>query len=239
MDNSTYFMLSKQVAAFNKINVTADNVANSNTTGFKKEHMVFDKYLTQDTREKVAFPNDVATTLDLKDGGLVPTQRPLDVALVGSGFFVVNTKGGIQYTRNGNFFINAENTLVNDKGSPILTADNQEIGFEEGDPPPVILQDGTITVNGEARGVIGVVEFANPRLIRKTGEGLFTSEAAPEAKEDARIIQGMLEGSNVNAIEEMVKLAEVQKDATVTSNLINDLYNMQRSTYKVYSKIGE
>ncbi len=238
MDNSTYLALSKQVTSFNKLNVTANNVANANTAGFKKEQMVFDQFLTKDVKEKVAFPNDVTTTIDRSDGPLTPTGRALDISIVGDGFFMVKTPNGIRYTRNGNFHVNSESTLVDVKGNPVLSGDNQEIVFEEGDGAPVIAQNGTITVNGDDRGSIGVVEFANPHLLRKSPEGMMMSEVLHLVKEDPKIVQGMLEGSNVNSIEEMVKLTEIQKDAATTSGLINNFYDMQRNAYKVYSGTG-
>src|SRR5688572_14196019 len=105
MDNSIYIALSRQLALFRDMNMTANNIANANTTGYQAQKIVFSEYLKQDINNGER--NDMSLTSDAKywrntaQGGMQVTGRPFDVAINGNGFFMVETPLGTRYTRAG------------------------------------------------------------------------------------------------------------------------------------------
>src|SRR5258708_5552303 len=107
MDNSIYVTLSRQLALFRDMDVTANNIANANTTGYNAEHIMFDSFVTKDAnqgdRNPVSFANDVATYRNIENGSMQITGNDLDLAIQGNGYFIVETPLGTRYTRAGNF----------------------------------------------------------------------------------------------------------------------------------------
>ncbi len=238
MDGIAYIMATKQNASLKHLEVVSNNIANANTTGFKQDGIVFDQYLVRDLNEKTSFGTIYSTMSDPKDGLMKMTARTLDVALKGPGFFKIMTPLGIRYTRNGNFHLNSEYKLVNSSGYPVLTSDSQEIVFEEDDKDPVIGEDGNIFIKDASRGAIGVIEFENPRMLRKFGNGLFSSDVDGKEAENTVVLQGVLEDSNVNSVEQLTKLIEINREVSLSTNMINDFYSSQRSTFKSLAKLG-
>src|SRR4051812_9350277 len=107
MDNNIYIMLSRQMTLFRDMDVTANNIANTNTTGYSAEHILFSSYLTKDVnrgdRNSMAFAHDVSTYRDTESGPMKVTGNDLDMAIQGDGYFTVETPLGTRYTRAGNF----------------------------------------------------------------------------------------------------------------------------------------
>lgn len=237
MDNAIYALASKQMATFRDLEVIANNVANVNTGGYRADKAVFSSFMYNDIHDKAALPAAHYTVSDFQEGALQPTGRALDLAINGPGFFMVLTPLGPRYTRNGGFRI-FEGKLATPDGYSVLSADGQEIAFDESDVNPIITEDGKVMIGPEERGQVGVVEFSNPKLMRKIGNSLFTSleEALPST--NSRIAQGMIESSNVNAVTQIARLSELEKEVSQTTNLINETYNMERSAFKLYAKVG-
>ena len=239
MENATYTLLAGRVGTFNKLNVIANNIANSNTNGFRKDTMVFNQYVVKDIKGDNVMPYDVANTVDFTQGSLSITSRPLDVAISGRGLFMVETPLGVRYTRNGNFLLNNEGVLVNSNGYKVLTADGGEIAIDGNlDTAPFIASDGSIRLGEANFGTIGIVDFNNYQKMKKTLEGLLETDEVPQIAQPARVVQGMLESSNVNSITEMTDMIAVQRYVGMTSNLINDLHSQSINAYKKISKLG-
>ena len=117
MENTVLAATAQQIAIRRQMDVIANNVANSNTLGFKGERMVFAQYLTDiGNGEKMAMVEIAAVVRDFTDGPLQATGNPLDVAIRGEGFFQVETPDGIRYTRSGNFRLDASGALVTSDG---------------------------------------------------------------------------------------------------------------------------
>ncbi|MFC1556553.1 flagellar basal-body rod protein FlgF [candidate division KSB1 bacterium] len=207
-------MLSNQL----KQEITANNIANVNTTGYKKDG-VFRKYLVDHAtvlrQNATDFKNledvdDVFT--DFSQGALIPTENPLDTAIDGSGFFAVQTPSGVLYTRNGNLSIDQNGFLMTGNGyllqgniGPIQVL-GDEIAFNE---------DGGVFVDGALVDVIQIVDFPQPYQLNKIGDGLY--EAAPGTAQIAstdqfKLRQGFIEQSNVEIIREMVEIIRVARD---------------------------
>ena len=236
MDNSVYTILAGEVGVLNNLAVVSNNVSNANTVGFKSDMMLFEKHLTDDVKTKNTMPSDVATLSNQKNGSLQNTGNPLDLAIVGAGFFKVQTPNGIRYTRGGSFYRNVDGVLSTSSGYPLLTIDNDTINFNENDLDPEISEDGTVSVNGDVRATIGVVEFENQKLLRKSGDGLFQSDVEGDFASNFVIKNKMLESSNVEPIKEMVKMIELQRKMEVNTGFISSVYTSQRAAFKTFSR---
>ncbi len=238
MDNTAYIMASKQMSAIRHLEVLSNNVANVNTTGFKADNVLFKQFLHKDIHDKTAMTAPLGSMLDLSEGAVKATNRALDVAISGPGFFIVRTPLGDRYTRAGHFKINKEGVLITPQGHRVLSFDGQEITFEDGDVEPIIGENGTVFVGAAERGRIGVAEFDDYRKLRKLGNGLFTTSEDAKLSEDSIVAQGMLEESNVTSITEITLLAQIHKEVAETTHFINETYNMQRNAFKIYSRVG-
>ena len=238
MDNSIYIALSKQSGAERQLEVIANNIANSSTSGYKGEAMVFSQYLQNGGRGKDAYANDIGTVRDNSQGTLERTGNPLDVAIQGEGYFGIQTPQGERYTRAGNFAVNSNGELVTSEGYQVTDQAGQAITFQPEDQKITIFADGRMEVDGEERNTIGVYTFENPSSLKKAGGNLLSSDQPGTITDEPRIAQGMLENSNVNPIVEMTKMLEVQRDYDRTAKFINSIYDLQETTIRTVGKEG-
>ncbi|MFQ3307377.1 MAG: flagellar basal-body rod protein FlgF [Candidatus Midichloriaceae bacterium] len=237
MDNSIYTTLSNQIALSDEIDIRANNMANISTDGFKKDMQVMSSYISKDKNSNLKMPDDISTVSDFTAGSLKQTTRPLDVAINGNGFFMIETPNGVRYSRSGNFLINNESSLIDMQGNFVLSQDGDQIQIPTSTQNLFINKTGKIFANNQEIGSLGVVDFENKKMLRKTGNGYFTSEIeAEEPLGNSQVLQGYLEESNTNSILETTKLIDVQKRSTMGYNLISDMYLMQRNSYKTISK---
>jgi len=218
------------------MDVIANNVANMNTTGFKGEKMMFIEDLVKSrggdrTRfENLAFVRDIATVRDTREGPLKQTSNPLDLAVGGEGYFVINTEDGERYTRNGNFRLDQTGQLVTQSGEPVASDAGEPFFFSPADREITISRDGSVSTENGALGKIKVVKFENQQALRAIADGLYASDQAGEVVERADVVQGMLEGSNINPINEMTEMIMVQKAYEGASKLIErENERMQRA----------
>lgn len=234
MDNSVYIMLSRQTALFREMAVRANNVANSATTGFMAEDVLYNPYSVQDGRgKKMDFANDVATFRRTEPGSFKVTGAPLDIAIKGQGYLVVDTPAGQRYTRAGSLQMNGEGQLTTAQGYPVLDIGNQPIVFNPEDKQITIGEAGNISVDGQERARLNVVKFANDLALERVSGTLFKSAQPPESAPEALVQQGMLEGSNVNAVTEITRVIDVSRSTASTGKFIEAMYDLQRRTGRV------
>lgn len=238
MDNITYLMATEQQRIMRDLEVAANNSANVNTKGFKADKNIFSSFMKRDVNEKIAFSKTDYTNTNFEEGSYQYTGRAYDVAINGEGFFIVRTPNGNRYSRDGRLKTNELGVLVNSANQPILSADGQEIIFEDGDDEPVIGSNGNVFIGEDIRGQIGVVTFANKNEVRKTGSGLFITNQAPIEPERYQVAQGVLEESNVNPIRETTKMIELNRQMSQASTMLQEKFTMQRNAFKTYSKIS-
>jgi len=213
MTNPIYTLLSKQVGLRQQVDLIAHNVANLGTTAFKREGLAFAAHVERLDVEggSLAMTDVRASHTDFRAGPLERTGNPFDLAIEGSGFFAVETAGGVRYTRDGRFSTNQLGELVTATGYRVLDEGGAPIVI----PPQVadvaVSADGTLRApDGRALGVLGVREMpAGP--LRREADGLFGSEVEPGPALEARVAQGFLEGSNVNPVRELTDLIETQR----------------------------
>lgn len=187
----------------------SNNLSNSLTPGFKKDVPIFHEVFSEalhPSLSTLSMDSEFSQTL-LLQGEIQSTRNPLDLAIEGEGFFKVKTPEGVRYTRNGNFRLTREGVLVQSNGFPVLSR-NGEITLPGGQI--AVEKDGAIKVNGADRDKLALVTFADLKGLRKEGKTLFKLEGEQEEKEaeGTQVFQGALEGSNVNAMEEMVQMID-------------------------------
>lgn len=194
-----------------QMNRIADQVANGNTIAFKLEEDIMDDvYLDGGNAGELAFTHIGGTTRDYSNGPYQVTERPLDVAIKGDAFFMVETPLGNRYTRAGNFTVDVNGDLVTQQGYRVLGQGGGGVNFAPEDTEISIKEDGTVTANdGEGRGQVGLFRFENPALLERVGANMFKTDIVPDIAEDSMISQGVLESSNVNMISQMTELMNV------------------------------
>jgi len=202
-------------------NIT-NNIANADTTGYKKEHLVshsFDEVLTRRINDphtvgqtRIVGPLNLGTQIDqlyidFAQGGLEGTEHTTDLALLGDVFFVVQTADGDRYTRSGAFYIDELGYLTDGEGH-FLLGENGPLNV--GGLNFMVDGNGRVFVDEEIIDTIRVVSFADNDSIRKQGSNLYYSLVPPDAGTKPYVIrQGFLETSNVDIAREMVDMLSV------------------------------
>lgn len=233
MENALLIGLSRQMAMSREMATIANNLANMNTTAFKSEAMLFEQFMAKDASEEspdnvIRFVQDVGQMRNMRDGALQTTANPLDVAITGEGFFRVETETGILYTRNGHFNIDANRQLVTSNGDPVLTDAGGPITFAEDETGFTIARDGTISTDRGLRGKLAIVTFENPQAMNNVGDSMLSTAQAEVPAEKVRLVQGALEGSNVQPIAEMTNMIEVMRSYASAQKLIDQADQMRR-----------
>jgi flagellar basal-body rod protein FlgF len=209
-----YVALSGQMAMETRLATVANNVANMRTAGFRAETVKFETVLSDYVRDNVAFVETGPAHFDLAGGPIEPTGNPLDVAIVGGGWFSMETPSGVAYTRDGRLKITEEGDILTLTGHRLLDDGGAPMSVNPNGGPIVIGVDGTITQDGATVGALGLSALPpGARLTRYGDSGVLSDTAAIPI--DDRIAngvrQGYLEGSNVNAIRSITDLIEIQR----------------------------
>jgi flagellar basal-body rod protein FlgF len=239
MDNGVYIMLSRQTAMFRKMNTVANNIANSNTTGFQAEKMMFTDYLIDDgNRNKMAFTQDIASYHEEAEGSMQVTGGQLDMAISGDGYFTIELpNGGRAYTRAGNFQVDGNGVLTTAEGLPVLDNGGQRIQMEQEDRNIRVGEDGLLMVDNQERAVIGVVEFPNPQTLEHMSGSMMRADGqAPGVAINSRVLHGVLEESNVVAVQEIVEMTKTSRGVSNTAKFIEVMYDLQRKAHNVYTQ---
>ena len=223
-----------------RVDVLANNLANSSTTGFKAEGSTSESfydvlaYKIKDTSEPFAARRLGAMNLGVKigetytdysEGSFVTTNNDYDMALSGKGFFAIEftSKQGevsTKYTRAGDFIVNTKGELVNKNGDFVLDINGQHIILDPIVKPTMGL-DGTIYQNGNAVATIQVQDFEDYNYLKKYGENYYDAvEGATPIESTATIYNGMLEASNVQTVKEMVNLINYQRAYETNQKMI-------------------
>ena len=227
MNSGMYSALSGNITAMKRLDIISNNLANVNTPGFKKDKMSFESMLNGSVNPPAVPEGSTADPILQKDnvyidysqGPVAQSGNPLDLAIDGDGFFVVSTPNGQAYTRQGNFHMAADGTLVTVDGYPVM-----------GQGGPINVQGskvqidatGMVSVDGNPAGTISIMDFPKPYNLTKEAGALFTPadpQAAPQAAK-AVLRQGYLEGSNVETISEMVQMIETNRYFEACSKVI-------------------
>jgi len=247
MDQALWIAKTGLEAQQTRMAITSNNLANVNTTGFKRSRAVFEDLLYQNNGQAGAQSSEgtqfnsglmigtgvrvVATEKIFNQGNLVATGNSLDMAIEGRGFFQVLTPdGSLAYTRDGTFQVNADGEIVTAKGyrlDPGLTIPGDAQNITIGNDGIVsVLQPGSSTIT--ELGSIQLADFVNPAGLQPIGQNLFLETGAsgspqtgtPGLNGIGALSQGTLETSNVNTVEELVNMIETQRAYEMNSKAI-------------------
>nr|WP_320009537.1 flagellar basal-body rod protein FlgF [uncultured Desulfobulbus sp.] len=218
MGSGKYSALSGAIAREQAMGNVAANLANISTTGFKKNRISFESVLKGAQQTGNANGKNLARirtiTTDFSAGGMQTTERPLDVAIDGEGFFKVEKGGQSYYTRSGRFMLDATGLLKTEDGASVLGPANDPLQIDTTQGKDIhISESGGISINGVNAGAqIGVFTVDDPQKLVKVGDSLFSlKEGGNQVATGVRILQGNLETANINMVEEMTAMIATQR----------------------------
>ncbi|OSS42739.1 Flagellar basal-body rod protein FlgG [Desulfurella amilsii] len=249
MLSGIYTSASAMIIAAQRVNNIANNIANSNTIGFKSEGInqkswsEFNGYgeaklpIAQNTQLAANFINEAVNSvvhmdkdyINFTQGSLEKTGNKLDFAIEGRGFFAVLTPNGIEYTRGGQFGINSQGILVQ-RGTnyPVLGENYFKNGkFIKVDSQTAFSQTGAVLDNGAQTDTIAIRDFSNYGNLRKVGDNCFVpvNNMQPQLTANFMLKEGYLEQSNVNIVKEMVELIQNQRSYDSYQKVISTFAN--------------
>ncbi|MGD9949508.1 MAG: flagellar basal-body rod protein FlgF [Desulfobulbus sp.] len=235
MGSGKYSALSGAVAREQAMSNVASNLANINTTGFKKNRISFAAILrgTQQTGDSrgINYSRIRKISTDFSQGGMQTTGRPLDVAIDGEGFFKVRKGQETYYTRSGRFMLDENGFLKTEDGANVLGAGNGPIQIDTTLGKDIfVAETGDVSVNGTMAGIqIGVFAVGDIEQLSKVGDSLFRlKEGRDQPMTNARTLQGNLETSNINMVEEMTSMIATQRAFEANTKVLEG-----------YSKLGD
>ncbi len=241
MDNALYVSLSRQITLQRALDVTANNVANLDTAGFKVEQVL----LNTDPAAPPATPNqlidyvlDAGLGRDFRQGAVEVTGNPYDAAIEGEGFFAIRTAQGVRYTRDGRFTTDAQNQLVDHQGRAVLDASGSPIVLDPTKGEPTIGRDGAVSQGTVKLARLGVTRFANLSDLSKDGDNLYAAgaNAQPVVAADAVVRQGAVEKSNVQPVLEITNLIQISRAYERVAQLMNDTQNL---SFEAVQRLGK
>lgn len=229
MENAVYIGLSQQMALKRQLDITANNLANVNTTAFKSEHPLFEEFLVDNfDKPDASYVQDYGSYRDLREGEMTHTGRPLDVAIAGEGYFTIESEQGVRFTRNGSFRLDPEGNIVTINGELLLDETGRGISVSQQFHDISFATDGTVTTGEGQTQKIELVRFANPQILKQVGDGLYDADGADtEPAIGAKTMHKMLEKSNVQPILEMTAMIDIMRAYQSAQKLIDSQHDMQ------------
>ena len=227
MQNTIAVALSRMTGQQRAMEVTANNIANASTPGFRAERSVFADFLVRmpsaglpQGAATITFVQDRATYRDPEPGPIATTGNPLDIAIGGQGFFLVQTARGQRMTRAGHFELSADGGIVDSAGNALLDGSGRPLRLQPTDTQITIAGDGTVTTENGQAGRVAVVRPENPFSLAPEGGRLFTFEGPPVPVDRPRLVQGALEGSNVVPTLELTRMMRDLREFEFTSQMV-------------------
>jgi flagellar basal-body rod protein FlgF len=238
-DITSFVMLSKQRTLLDNLEVVSNNVANSETIGFREVKLLEREFIIKypNTKNNI-YNNDISTIRNTQDGPISKTDSNLDLAIIGNGFFMVKTPDGIRLTRAGNFTLSADKNITTLQGFKLLDNSQSDITIDNQAEQIYIDKNAEIFINNEKVTQIAIVTIKNLQTLKATGQNLFevpnSENIIPST--NFTLLQGYIESSNVNKIKQMTNLIEIQRDVTAVTGLLDTYNNMTNSSVTTLGK---
>lgn len=235
MQNDLYVSLSAQIALERRLETIAANVSNANTPGYRVDGVTFGAELAKAGDARIAFVGAGEGFISRRAGPLIQTGNPLDVAVQGDGFFAIQSGGKTVYTRDGRMQMNENGGLVSMTGAPILDEAGAPIQLDPGAGPPGIAHDGMITQGRRQVAAIGLFDLAPDAKLTRAGNSGVTSDkpAQPVLNFNTNsVVQGAIEGANVDPVREMTRLIEVSRTFDGVTNGVTQTENSLQDAIK-------
>lgn len=241
MEVPSYIALSRLVAQGRALEVTATNMANANTPGFKAERVLFSDWLSKQTGtdappggRTVQFVQDRATYRDQQAGPVQQTGNPFDLALGGDGYFSVETARGPRLTRAGRFTPMSDGRLGDAEGNALLDTAGQPIRISAADQRITVAADGTVSSENGRIGKVGVVRPSDPMRVTAEGGRTLRADADTVPVDKPQVIQGAVEDSNVQPVLEMTRMmADLREFQFTTQFVQGEADRLQSSIDKI------
>ncbi len=199
-----------------RLAVVSNNLANVNTPGFKADRLAFSEVLDGANRSV-----QMSQYTDFDSGAIQTTGNPLDVAIDGEGFFVVDTPDGQQYTRDGGFQLGSDGMLVTASGFPVL-GDGGPLLIDPQVGQVSIRKDGTVSANGIQVGRLSIVRFDKAAPPIKAGGNLWSGQGEIPV-DNPQVVPGAIERANVEAIQEMTRMIEISRGYETYQKMIQTM----------------
>jgi flagellar basal-body rod protein FlgG len=253
MIRGMYSATAGMMTMLSRVQTIANNLANVDTPGYREDTMrltTFPQLLmsrmfsngngsagdaTPIGQNALGVVNE-SMSVRLSQASLRPTDNPLDMAVQGAGFFAVQTRDGVRYTRDGSFRRDANNQLVTSQGDLVLDPNGAPIAVPSG--LVTVLPIGQIQVDGRAAGQVGVIEFGQPTQLRKTANNLLedpTGQSQPGPAQTSVVQQGYLEGSNVDPVRAMADMMVAQRAYESNARMVQIQDDM---THRAVNDVG-
>jgi len=232
MDSGFYAACTGFLAQADALELTANNIANLSTTGYKGQRQFYRSLEAAVANHRLSPLNHAVnnygvlggTALDLKTGQLQKTGNSLDLAMEGAGWFVVNTPAGARYTRDGSFHTDAAGRLLTSTGDAVM---GEQGPIELPSGPITIGSDGTISQNGAVVATLKLVSFKPSTALAPEGSSYYQAPAGSEQPAaDPRLAQGTLESSNLNPMMGTVSLITLQRHAELLQQALSIFHSV-------------
>jgi len=212
METAGYATLSRQSGLMREMQVVANNIANSATTGYRQEGLIFSEFIQSGPNQSsMSMSRANIRNTSMEQGSLTKTGGTFDLAIEGDAYFKVETPSGERLTRAGAFSPNADGDLVTFDGYRVLDAGGSPV-FVPGDAETInIAPDGTVSADGSPLGQIGLFKPAEGHAMVREDGVMFRVDGDIEETDQAQILQGFVEGSNVNPMSQMARMIEIQR----------------------------
>ena len=236
MDITTSLATSRLVAQQRAMDITANNIANANTPGFRTERVQFSDWVDRQSNaaitggRSISYPQDRATYRESQAGTLTHTANPFDLALTGDGFFTVNTNAGPRLTRDGRFGPMPDGTLADSSGNAVLDTAGKPMKIGPTDTQVTIAGDGSISSENGLLGKIGIVQPIDPMRLRAEGATNFASDSPTTPVTAPNVVQGAIEGSNVQPVLEVTRMMDNERQFQLVTQLVQAEGDRQQQT---------
>lgn len=237
MDAAGYTTLTRQTGLQREIQAIANNLANSATTGFRREGVIFAEHVRQlDDAPSLSMARASGRNIDLTQGELSVTGGTFDFAIQGEGFFLLETPQGNRLTRAGAFTPNGTGDLVNPDGYRLLDAGGAPVFVPAGPGKISLAEDGTLSRAGEPITRIGLWLPADPTDLRHEGGTVFATDGGEVPAEGGSLLQGQVEGSNVNPFAEVARMIEVQRAYEAGQGFLDREHDRKQSVIRTLGR---
>ncbi|MBS0639016.1 MAG: flagellar hook-basal body complex protein [Acetobacteraceae bacterium] len=229
MEIVTALAASRLVAQQRVMEVTANNIANANTPGYRSQRIQFSDVINRQTAltrnapsgdRTIVYTQDRATWRETQAGSLTRTGNSFDLALTSDGYFTVNTNNGPRLTRSGRFGLMPDGTLADSAGNAVLNTSGQPILISPNDTKISIAADGSVSSENGQIGKIGIVRPSDPMKLSAEGTTNFVSNAATAPVATPGIVQGAIEESNVQPVMEVTRMLDDSRQFQLVTQFV-------------------
>lgn len=212
MENAGYTTLTRQAGLAREMQVIANNIANAATTGFRQEGLIFGEYVQRtEDGPSISMATANLRNTSMLQGALTQTGGQLDFAIEGNGFFLIETPVGERLTRAGSFSVNAVGDMVTNDGFRVLDTGGAPIFVPPDATDLSVSADGTVSADGRPLSQLGLVRPIDQIDLTREDGVMFRTEGETEPVLDGRVLQGFLEGANVDPVSQIARMIEVQR----------------------------